>query len=101
MPQVRHDELKRLARELLSAAGCHGEETEVVADHLVEANLKGHDSHGMANLPGYLRRLGKGETKLNQTPRAVLDEGPLLVIDAGRGLGQSVTRAAKIGRAHV
>ena len=94
MPQIRHGELKRLAIDLLSAAGCRAEEAKIVADHLVEANLKGHDSHGLANLPGYLRRLGKGETKTNQQPRAVVDEGPLLVIDAGRGLGQSVTRAA-------
>jgi len=94
MPLLRHDDLRRLARDLLIAAGCDDEEAAVVADHLVEANLKGHDSHGLGTLPGYLRRLGKGETKANQKPKAVLDQGPLLVIDAGRGLGQSVTRAA-------
>jgi uncharacterized oxidoreductase len=94
MPLAKHDELKRLALALLSAAGCHDDEARVVTDHLIEANLKGHDSHGLSTLPGYLRRLGNGETKANQKPRTVVDAGALLVIDAGRGLGQSVTRAA-------
>ncbi|MBM3535087.1 MAG: malate/lactate/ureidoglycolate dehydrogenase [Alphaproteobacteria bacterium] len=94
MPQIHADGLRLLAHDLLVGAGCGREEAAIVADHLVEANLKGHDSHGIGNLPGYLRRLGKGETRANQTPRAVVDDGPLLVVDAGRGLGQSVTRTA-------
>src|SRR5262245_26564043 len=94
MPQVSHVKLERMAAELLRAGGCAAAEAELVARNLVEANLKGHDSHGLTNLPGYVRRLIKGETVPNQTARVVKDDGAFLVIDGGRGLGQSVTRQA-------
>jgi uncharacterized oxidoreductase len=94
MPQVHHEELRRLGRALLAAAGCDADEAGIVADHLVEANLKGHDSHGMGNLPGYLRRLGSGQSAPGQQPVVVLDQGPLLVMDGGRGLGQTIAQAS-------
>jgi len=96
MPSVKHEELRRLGRALLAAAGCSEDEAGIVADHLVEANLKGHDSHGIGNLPGYLRRLHAGTSKPGQTPVTVLDRGPLLVVDGKRGLGQTIARAAMI-----
>lgn len=96
MPSVKHEDLRRLGLALLAAAGCDAEEARVVTDHLVEANLKGHDSHGMGNLPGYLRRLKNGVGKPGQKPVAILDQGSLLVIDAQRGIGQSVTRLAMV-----
>ncbi len=96
MPSVNHEDLRSLGRALLAAAGCDADEAAVVTDHLVEANLKGHDSHGMGNLPGYLRRLASGTSKPGQTPTTILDHGPLLVVDGERGLGQSVTRAAML-----
>lgn len=96
MPQVKHDELGRLGRALLAAAGCGPDEAGVVIDHLVEASLKGHDSHGIGNLPGYLRRLHAGTSRPGQAPVTILDQGPLLVVDGNRGLGQSITRAAMI-----
>jgi len=94
MPQVNHEKLQKISAALLRAGGCDADEAKLVADNLVEANLKGHDSHGLTNLPGYVRRLIKGETVPNQKARVVKDDGPFLVIDGGRGLGQSVTRQA-------
>ena len=77
-------------------------EASEVADHLVRANLAGHDSHGVGMLPTYVRLLGDGLLVPNQTPRTVLDAGALLVIDARRGYGQRMTADAvrrAIGRA--
>ena len=65
-----------------------------VADHLVRANLAGHDSHGVGMLPTYVRLLGDGLLVPNQTPETVLDAGALLVIDARRGYGQRMTADA-------
>ncbi len=70
-----------------------GEATEV-ADHLVRANLAGHDSHGVGMLPTYVRLLGDGLLVPNQMPETVLDAGALLVIDARRGYGQRMTADA-------
>ncbi len=73
-----------------------------MADHLVRANLSGHDSHGVGMLPAYIRLLQDGLLVPNQTPHTVLDAGALLVIDARRGFGQRMTADAvrrAIGRA--
>ena len=77
-------------------------EATEVADHLVRANLAGHDSHGVGMLPAYVRLLQDGLLVPNQTPDTVLDAGALLVIDARRGFGQRMTADAvrrAIGRA--
>ena len=82
--------------------GSSAEETEEVADHLVRANLSGHDSHGVGMLPAYVRLLQDGLLVPNQTPHTVLDAGALLVIDARRGFGQRMAADAvrrAIGRA--
>jgi uncharacterized oxidoreductase len=77
-------------------------ETQEIADHLVRANLAGHDSHGVGMLPAYVRLLQDGLLVPNQTLNTVLDAGALLVFDARRGFGQRVTADAvrrTIGRA--
>ena len=43
--------LQEFVQELLAAKGSSAEEARVVAAHLVEANLKGHDSHGVGMVP--------------------------------------------------
>src|ERR1700744_633645 len=67
--------------------GSNAEEAAIVADHLVRANLAGHDSHGVGMLPTYVRLLHAGLLVPNQTAETVLDAGALLVIDARRGYG--------------
>jgi hydroxycarboxylate dehydrogenase B len=69
-------------------------EATEAADHLVRANLAGHDSHGVGMLPTYVRLLKDGLLVPNQTPETVLDAGALLVIDARRGYGQRMTAEA-------
>jgi hydroxycarboxylate dehydrogenase B len=69
-------------------------EATEVADHLVRANLAGHDSHGVGMLPTYVRLLRDGLLVPNQSPETVLDAGALLVIDARRGYGQRMTADA-------
>jgi uncharacterized oxidoreductase len=78
--------------------GSGAEETEAVADHLVGANLTGHDSHGIGMLPAYVRLLQEGLLVPNQAPQTMLDSGALLVIDARRGFGQRMAAEA-VGRA--
>lgn len=48
MPTVPAAKLTDLARRVFTAAGSAEDEAALVAEHLVEANLKGHDSHGSA-----------------------------------------------------
>jgi uncharacterized oxidoreductase len=79
---------------LWQRAGSSEREARLTADHLVGANLAGHDSHGIGMAPRYVKSHLAGELKLNQTVEVVLDNGPLITIDARRGMGQSVTHQA-------
>ena len=83
-PSVLHS----FARSLFVAGGVPGEEAEVVAGSLVDANLCGHDSHGLIRIPQYLRSIRDGKMKPG-VPLTILKDTPaVLVADGGWGLGQ-------------
>jgi uncharacterized oxidoreductase len=93
--------LRQLAAAILEHSGSSVEEAEVVADHLVRANLAGHDSHGVGMIPYYMRFLADGSLQPNAPARLVRDDGPVLMFDGGRGYGQRIARetmAAAIAR---
>ena len=97
MPVVMPDRLHRLVSELLQHAGAPPEEARIVADHQVEANLVGHDSHGVHLLPTYLERIRKGHI-VPGAPIEILDETPTTArVDGHWGFGQVVsTRAMEL-----
>jgi uncharacterized oxidoreductase len=86
--------LRAVTHLIARRMGSDEAEAGEVADHLVRANLAGHDSHGVGMLPTYVRLLGDGLLVPNQTAETVLDAGALLVIDARRGYGQRMTADA-------
>ena len=88
------DALRALTTLIVRRMGSAEAEAQEVADHLVRANLSGHDSHGVGMLPAYVRLLQDGLLVPNQAPQTVLDAGALLVIDARRGFGQRMTADA-------
>ena len=94
MPTFTRQSLYALTHLIATRMGSTPEEADEVADHLVRANLAGHDSHGVGMLPAYVRLLQDGLLVPNQTPDTVLDAGALLVIDARRGFGQRMTANA-------
>ena len=98
MPLINHDELRRIGRRVFIAGGSSEDEAAIIADHLVEANLKGHDSHGVGMIPSYLRNLHGGKAAANQNGHVVSDSGAFIVYDGARGYGQVVAReATKLG----
>src|SRR5205814_9861401 len=60
MPIVQADRLTRIGAALLKAAGASEEEAESVAVGCVNANLAGHDSHGIIAIPTYIDRIKAG-----------------------------------------
>jgi uncharacterized oxidoreductase len=97
MPTVTAERLHRLAVLLYEHAGVSSADARVVADHHVEANLAGHDSHGIHLLPTYLDRIQKGHI-VPGAPIEILDETPSTArIDGHWGFGQVVsTRAMEL-----
>jgi len=88
------DSLKTLIGDLFSRAGCGAEEAAVIADHLVEANLAGHDSHGVIRAPIYLQWMDQDKVIPGKSLEIVVDTGALTVVDAGLGYGQWTGRQA-------
>jgi len=96
MPVIAVDKLTGIAQRVFAAGGSSEEEAGIVAGHLLEANLKGHDSHGVGMIPSYLRNLGGGKVKPNEPGRVVSDTGSIVVYDGERGYGQVVARNATL-----
>jgi len=82
--------LDQLTRRVFAAAGSDAPEAEAIASHLVEANLQGHDSHGVIRVAKYLAWLRAGQVLANRHIEAVADHGALLVVDGGFGYGQAI-----------
>src|SRR5215471_18377512 len=91
---IAHSELLAIALRVFEAAGSEPEEARIIADHLIEANLRGHDSHGVGLIPNYLQHLAGGTAVANRKGRVVSEDGSLIVYDGERAWGQIAAREA-------
>src|SRR5580698_3970791 len=91
---IDHAKLLALTNRIVAAGGSTPAEASIVAEHLVEANLRGHDSHGVGMLVAYVRDFEAGTLKPNQAREIVSDTGTISVWDAHGGYGQVVARQA-------
>jgi hydroxycarboxylate dehydrogenase B len=97
------DQLRTLVSAILKAGGSAAAEAGLVADHLVLANLAGHDSHGVGMVPSYVRQLKAGLVLANTRAKLVKDDGAILMFDGQRGYGRCVAGEAMeagIARCH-
>ncbi len=69
-------------------------EVEAVVNNLIEANLTGHDSHGIGMLPRYALAFLEGNLKPNAQLGVTLDAGALLRLDGHAGFGQVIGQQA-------
>lgn len=91
------ESVKTFALHVLNGFGCDEHEAEIVATHLVDANLTGHDSHGIGMLPMYGEQVQDGNLVPNQTPHLHPATGAISIVDAKRGFGH---RMALLGLDH-
>ena len=93
---IDHTVLLDIAERIFSAAGSEPAEARTIADYLVEANLRGHDSHGVGLIPNYLQHLAGGTVVANHKGRVVSEDGSLIVYDGERAWGQIAAREATL-----
>ena len=102
------DELILYIEALFLAAGMDADKSAIVAQLLVEADLMGHTTHGIAQAPAYLSGLENGLMLGTGNPIAVSDRGATITWDGQRICGVwltamaidlSVDRAKKYGTA--
>lgn len=87
MPIIPHTTLEAFGAAILAAAGLPDDQAQVASHHLVEANLMGHDSHGVIRIPGYADSLLKGALKPVGNQKVVRETPASLVWDANRSFG--------------
>jgi uncharacterized oxidoreductase len=88
MPTVPAATLQSFASDLFRAARVPHEEAGRVALSLVEANLRGHDSHGVIRVVQYLAAIADGRMHPGAPLEVVKETSALVVADAHWGLGQ-------------
>ncbi|MPW20794.1 Ldh family oxidoreductase [Paraburkholderia sp. CNPSo 3157] len=95
MEPMRYDAstLRDYARKLLCKAGLDNGYAEDVARTLVEGDLMGHDTHGLALLPAYLSQLEAGTMTRDGKPEVVSDRLATLLWDGRRLPGPALVHA--------
>jgi uncharacterized oxidoreductase len=86
--------LQAAMQHLVRGFGSSETEVMAVANNLIEANLTGHDSHGVGMLPRYVDAFLEGNLKVNASMSVTLDGGALLRLDGQAGFGQVVGQQA-------
>jgi LDH2 family malate/lactate/ureidoglycolate dehydrogenase len=94
VPTVPAERLHRIGAALLVAAGAPPEEAEIVMRHSVDANLAGHDSHGIIQIPTYIDRIQVGHIVPGAPWTITQESATTTVIDGHWGFGYTVTERA-------
>ncbi|CAK9019586.1 Glycerol kinase (ATP:glycerol 3-phosphotransferase) (Glycerokinase) (GK), partial [Durusdinium trenchii] len=98
MPILNANQLKQLGGRILEAAGVSPADAEIVASELAEANLVGHDSHGVMRLMQYVQMIEEGFVKPGGEFEVVKEAPAFAVIDGHFNFGQvTASRALALG----
>jgi L-2-hydroxycarboxylate dehydrogenase (NAD+) len=93
---VRAEALRDFCVRAFETMGVQAEDAQITADVLVQANLRGIDSHGVARLARYIDGLRHGVMQARPEEKVVTETPTTVTLDAGAGLGQPVSfRAMK------
>src|SRR5687767_5918958 len=104
-PRVDADRLRDFATAVYAGAGMPEADAHLLADTLVQADLWGHQSHGVLRLGWYLDRIRNGVMKPVTKPELVVDAGAMALIDGHDGVGHVLSvlaarEAVKRAKAH-
>lgn len=92
--RISADALRSFCREALERLEVPNEDARITANVLVEADLRGIDSHGVARMSRYVSGIQQGMMKPKATPRVVHETPCTTTIDGDAGLGQPVSHRA-------
>ena len=108
--RYRATELIDFAAALFRAVGCERDKAAAMAEHLVEADLMGHSTHGLAQAGAYLEELESGAMRRSGEPEVVADRPAAVTWDGGylpgiwltdKALDLASERASRLGLAAV
>ena len=84
---VSVSEITAMAKTILAGAGCDPDTAALVANHLVEANLNGVESHGVMRLMQYVEQIESGYIKGDGRPTLHQNERKAWIVDGHQGFG--------------
>lgn len=90
LPLVEERALKDFCVQVLTKVNVPADEAALIIDNLVEADLRGEDSHGVVRFPIYVKRLVDGGTNARPKIGTVRNSGTTAVVDGDNGLGHLV-----------
>ncbi|MCJ7609375.1 Ldh family oxidoreductase [Candidatus Bathyarchaeota archaeon] len=90
MPVFKAEQLHKSGLAIFEAAGASKKEAQQVMDLLVEANLVGHDSHGVIRIPSYIDLILQGRTKFGAKVEVVKETPTTALVNGNWGFGQIV-----------
>ncbi|MCX8004550.1 MAG: Ldh family oxidoreductase, partial [Burkholderiaceae bacterium] len=93
-PRYAPEALRHYASALFARAGVPPERADCMAQLLLEADLLGHTTHGLALAAGYLKELANGTMAAQGEPRVLNDFEASAVWDGARLPGLWLTREA-------
>src|SRR6266498_3047826 len=97
MPVFSQGALARSGRTIFGVVGAPEPIARRVAEALVDANLAGHDSHGVIRIPQYVDAVRSGEVVPDAEPKVLRETAVSALVDGGWGFGQvTALRAAEI-----
>ncbi|BCV24899.1 Ldh family oxidoreductase [Gelria sp. Kuro-4] len=98
--RVQSKDLQHLAEEILQSVGVPEEDAHIISSCLIEADLRGVQTHGMFHLPKYVARIQVGSLKPVTPVTTVAETANIAVLDGGGGFGHvSGYRAMKLAMA--
>jgi LDH2 family malate/lactate/ureidoglycolate dehydrogenase len=110
MALFRSERLRELGEAVFRAAGASPENALRVTEALVDANLAGHDSHGVQHIPGYVRSIKEGLIVADARPTVRRETPVTALVAGGWTFGQvtaeyatrcAVAKAQRVGMAAV
>jgi len=90
MPKFRHAELLEFAGKLFLQAGLPRNESRLVANLLLKADLEGYSGHGLSHIQSYLDRMKNGLIRLDTRSEIVREGKTTAVINGNFYIGQVV-----------
>lgn len=109
-PRYRVSDLSAYTESLFIGHGMDPDKAAIVAPLLVEADMMGHNTHGLQLAAGYLKALASGDMGGTGMPAIINDTGPTLALNGSRisgvwltahGIDTAVSRAKQHGTATV
>jgi LDH2 family malate/lactate/ureidoglycolate dehydrogenase len=91
---VDAQKMLEFATAVYAAQGVPEKDARLIADTLVQADLWGHQSHGVLRLGWYLDRLRNKVMNPVTQPEFVIDGGAMAVIDGHDGVGHVLAKLA-------